>query len=258
MLKGQVRCGKIPDRFGQGQLQPDGTTSKVHPNIPGFANINVSSGGGQYKVLSPMKLGPLAVYEKKIPLPGYPDGVHPGFESYDEDTQVAVAQIFENWWQGSKVYNVDVQNGEIQMSFFQRRAEMFADPKPHRRSLPKAKGYPVAGYFDGEILGYVVSRFFYIQTYENLIREKPEYQQLVQRVNRGENLQFIGYDGRDPASGLPYGANPITYEILEREMYNPARPFGHELVLCGMLLGLRPWDNFDVDRAWAADNPDSG
>jgi hypothetical protein len=140
------------------------------------------------------------------------------------------------------------------MSFFNRRINMVTDTKPHRRAIPKAKGYPIAGYFDGEILGYIMSRPYYIQTYEMLVQLRPEYHELVQKLAQGENLHIIGYDGRDPESGLPYGASPITYEVLERELYNPKAPFGHEEVLCGMLLGLRPWDQFDVDRAQAIDD----
>jgi len=40
---------------------------------------------------------------------------------------------------------------------------------------------------------------------------------------------------------------------LERELYNPKFPFGHELVLCGMLLDMKPWENFDSERAQRAD-----
>lgn len=58
-------------------------------------------------------------------------------------------------------------------------------------------------------------------------------------MNNGENIHILGFDGRDPASGISYEANPITYEILEREMYNQLVPFGHELIICGMLLKFR-------------------
>ena len=62
-IRGQIRRGTIPGRFGTGILQPDGSISKKHPQIAGFSNVNVTSGGGKYKVLSPMKLGPFFIIE---------------------------------------------------------------------------------------------------------------------------------------------------------------------------------------------------
>lgn len=242
--RGSVRCGSIPGRFGSGNLQPDGTISKKHPQLPGFTNINVSSGGGRFKMLSPMKLGPFNVIERRAITPLHADGVHPGFRAINETHQQSIATNLENYHQGSKIYPQDVINGEIQESFYLRRAKMMADPKPHRRALPKSQGIPIAAYFDGYVLSYIPSRIYYITYYSQLVQLRPEYAELVSMLNSGENLQILGFDGYDPESGLPYGANPITYKSLEIAMYNPNRPFGHELVLCGLLSGIRPWDNF--------------
>jgi hypothetical protein len=230
-------------------LQPDGTISKKWPTIEGHNNVNVCSNGTAYRNLSPMKIGPFVVIEKKAPNPFYPSGIHPGFQSLNETHQYCVATNLENYWQNSKVFDVDVVNNIIQPSFYQRRAKGMDDPKPHRRALPKVKAHPVASYFDGNVYTYVASRIYYIFYYEQLVSQRPEYQDLLRRVNNGENIHILGFDGRDPASGLSYGANPITYEVLEREMYNPLVPFGHEFVICGMLLNLRPWQKFDMDRA---------
>jgi len=243
-IRGQIRCGTIPYRFGPGILHPDGSISKRYPQISRFSNINITSGGDKYKVLSPMKLGPFVVIEKRIMTPWYSDGIHPGFQAVNDTHQQATTTNLENYWQGSKIYPQDIVNGIIQLSFYQRRAKMMADSKPHRRALPKSQGSPIAAYFDGNILNYVPSRIYYIMYYSYLVQLLPEYQDLVRRLESGENLQILGFDGYDPASGLPYGANPITYEVLERAMYDPKRPFGHELVLCGILLGNCPWENF--------------
>lgn len=236
-----VRCGKLPHFRGEGIVQPDGTVSKKWPHIPNYTNINVCSNGKGHRALSPMLVGPFLVIEKRVVTPFYPDGIHPGFQKINDTHQQAVATNLENIWQGSRVYDIDVVNGVIQPSFYERRAKLMADPKPHRRALPKSKGHPVAAYFDGNVLTYVDSRIYYITYYEQLVKDKPEYQDLVRRLAAAENLHILGFDGRDPTSGLCYGANPITYEVLEREMHNPKASFGHELVLCGMLLGLRPW-----------------
>ena len=247
--RGQVRCGTLPGRFGPGIQHSDGSISKKHPVIPGFTNINVTSASARYKYLSPMKLGPFNIVEKRVPLTYYPEGVHPGFVAVNENQQQASITNAENWWQGSKMFQQDVVNGVIQASFFIRRAKMFKDPKPHRRALPKATaGLPIASYFDGNVLAYVPSRKNYIDYYGYLVQMRPEFQELMSRLDNGENLHIIGFDGYDPASGLPYGANPITYTALENAMYYPGRPFGHELVLCGLLSGIRPWENFDPTK----------
>lgn len=247
-MSGQIRCGTLPGRFGPGILQPDGTVSKKWPVIPGFANVNVTSGSRNYSFLSPMKLGPFIYKERRMVTPWYPNGVHPGFTAISDTEQQIVVTNAENLWQGSKILPQDVINGIIQPSFYERRARMIRDPKPHRRPVPKSQGTPIAAYIDGQVLRYVPSRQYYIQWYSSLVQMQPEYAELVARLNNGEILQILGYDGYDPESGYPYGANPITYENLERAIYDPSRPFGHELVLCGLLAGIRPWENFDPNR----------
>jgi hypothetical protein len=242
-IRGDVRCGKLPHFRGDGIQHANGIIDKKWPIVPGYTNINVCSNGTTYKQLSPMKLGPITIVEKKIITPFHPMGVHPGFQTLNETQQWTVATNLEAYWQTSKIYNIDVVNNIIQRSFYDRRAKFLADPQPHRRTIPKAKGYPVAAYFEGNILPYVASRIYYIKYYEFYASRRPEYQDLLRRVNNGENLHIIGFDGRDPVSGLADGINLITYEVLEREMYNSKAPFGHELILCGMLL------NFNMERA---------
>ncbi len=239
---GSVRCGTLPFyRAKVGITHQDGSVNKKWPNVPDHTNINVCSNGKAYKGLSPMVIGPFWVTEPRVVLDYYPNGIHPGFEAVDDVTQRCLTKNLENWWQGSKIYNIDLIGEIIQPSFFERRAAMMADPKPHRRALPKSKGYPVAAYFEGEVVDYLESRFYYINRYEQLARASSLYIQLKERVNKGENLHILGFDGRDPLTGAAYGGNIITYEVLNRELENPDKPFGHELVLCGMLLEIGPW-----------------
>jgi len=257
--RGEVRIGKLPYFRGEPIVQPGKMVGGVveasdvkswkQPNIPGFTSINVSSSSPNYKELSPMKLGPFVATERRSPNRWYPDGIHPGFRAVDDEFQQATVQVFENYWQGSKIYPKDVVNEIIQPSFYQRRAKLFADPKGHRRALPKSAGKPKASYFNDEVLFCTQARIYYIQNYIFLVEREPKYWDLVKRVNEGENLQILGYDGYDPVSGLPFGAHPLTYEAMERAMYDPNRSFGHEFVLAGLLSGIKPWENFDGERA---------
>lgn len=229
--RGQVRCGHIA------HFRAPKDVDKTHPKIPGFTNINATSGNRTWKGLSPMLLGPFQVIERRFPTRDYPDGVHPGFVALNQELQVGRATNLENWWQYSKLYDVDgpydLSQGVLPRSFLLRRAQGMGDPKPHRRAMPKAKGTPVASYFDARVFQYVPSRKFYCTVYEDLVQRTPEYQNLQQRVANGENLLVIGYDGYDL---------PITNEAVNLAYHDPSRPFGHELVLFAILNGLqRPW-----------------
>jgi hypothetical protein len=141
---------------------------------------------------------------------------------------------FENLWQGSKIYDIDLDAaGVIQPSFYQRRAAMCADVKPHRRALPKSAGATCVGaYWDGQVLAYIPSRVQYCSKYAQLVRTTPAYQRLEALVRGGTNVQIIGYDGRDV---------PVTAEAMRAAYLNPETPFGHELVLTCMLKGFTPW-----------------
>lgn len=180
-----------------------------------------------------MKLGPFQIVEARVPLSAYPDGIHPGFTALSETEQVAVCQVFENYWQFSKVYNIDVTpEGTISPTFFRRRAQGFADPAGHRRAIPKKAGHPVAAYFNGEVWSYVPSRRYYCNYFEALVQLRPEYQRLQELLAQGNNLFILGYDGRDI---------PLTPSSVAEAYEDPALPFGHELVIACMLKGLHPW-----------------
>lgn len=206
--------------------------SKKHPVIEGYDNVNVTSGNqGRWGALSPMKLGPFYLVEQLKPLIPYPDGIHPGFEKYS-DKQRAFVYNLENCWQFSKIYDIDVVNGIVQPSFFQRRAKGFGDSSPHRRALPKAKATTVAAYWDGKLYDYQSSRYYYCSLYEKLARMTAAYADLELLYRNGTNLQILGYDGRDVE---------VTESGMKTAYLDVNCPFGHELVLCCMLKGYHPW-----------------
>lgn len=233
-VSGDVRCGKI-EHF---RSKAD---NKKHPVIPNYSNINVTSGtNSKWKALSPMKLGPFYLREHTVVTPWYPDGLHPGFALDNEGLQRLYCTNLENIWQGSKVYDIDLDSNRlIGRSFYERRMKMAHDPKPHRRAIPKAKGTPVCAYWDGHILPYLESRLVYCELYSDLVMNTNEYQELVNKRNSGENLHIVGYDGRDLSS---------EYEDMRRACLDPTLPFGHELVLCCMLVGISPWRDIWLNK----------
>jgi hypothetical protein len=70
---------------------------------------------------------------------------------------------------------------------------------------------------------YVQSRQFYCCLYERLVLALPEFHELKARLARGENLILCGYDAYEPD------------RTLSEHYLDPARPFGHELVLYTLL-----------------------
>lgn len=113
---GNVRCNQIIHFRAPSHLD------KTHPVIPGYTNINATSGNARWKGLSPMKLGPFYLREHTVVTPWYPNGVHPGFTGDGEGFQTLYCTNLENIWQGSKVYDIDLDaNRLIQPSFYERR-----------------------------------------------------------------------------------------------------------------------------------------
>ena len=224
---------KLPYRFSKGE--------KKHPRIPGFVNINATSGSNSWtRGLSPMILGPFTVTEDLAPSALYPDGILPGF-TYDSksEKQTAVVKNFENYHQASKVMNIDIDaDGYIKRQFFERRAKLFADPKPHRRALPKKVATPVASYFDGRIMNYLQSRILaYCPYYAYLVQLSDAYKRLKQMVDNGTNVLILDYDVVDV---------PITEESMEREILDPSRPYGHGNILACLLVNIEPWNSPNI------------
>lgn len=223
--RGDVRTGQLPVRRGK------------WPDIKGFARINVTTAfSGWSRFLSPMLIGPFEVAEPLAPNDYYPDGVHPGFTPREVNgvmVQVATVQNIENYWQGSKIYAIDVINGVLQRSFFERRAELFYEVKGKRRALPKTSGLPISSYY-GQIMSYVESRVkIYCPLYAWLVQELESYRRLNMVVGAGTNVLLLDFDSRD--------VGVITEEVMEREVLREDVPFGHAMVLACLLLGFEPW-----------------
>ena len=221
LQKKSIRCGVW--RRGHGYDHVDGYTT-----IPAW-----SRGKKPFNQLSPMILGPILLIE---PLP-----LRPGFQmSADGKETVMECPLFENYWQGNKIYNCDlidpakgltVEN--LTDAFWERRAKVLSSTEPVRRSLPKAKyGVPIASYYKGEILGYVAARkLFYCPWYAYMVTCHPVFVELQKRYDAGEKLLIVGPDGYDKDVDL-------NRDVLAWLIEDTSRPFGHELVICGMLMGI--------------------
>lgn len=198
---------------------------KRHPLRHGYKNVNVcSSGPLPFKQLSPFLLGP----------------IH--FKEYDKDgvQRDYTATNVENFWQFTKVWECDLDaSGRIKDEWFALRDAGWADPKPHRRPRGKVnttgpnRNVPMFSYWNKERLPYGEARKrIYMPYYVQLAQATDAYKQLHKLVHEdGINVQIIGYDGRDFATSS-----------LRACLDDVSKPFGHELVLCGMLRGERVWE----------------
>lgn len=216
--------------------------SKEHPKKKGYFNVNVCSNSRQWKDLSPMLLGPVRWAEKRCCLYDYPDGLLPGCRIINKKLMYVEALVLENIWQASKCYNIDLdKKGYIKKSFFERRARFFQETKGHRRTIPKSRGYPVAAYFDGRLFSYLQSRAIYCYLYEKLASKTEKFELLEELLRNDEKLLILGFDGQKMQA---------TPDNLERAYRDPSKPFGHELVICSMLIGYRPWILEVESYAW--------
>jgi hypothetical protein len=193
------------------------------PSIDGYISVfpNDRAKGSEFAMpaLSPKRLGP--VHHNQ---PGLPD-----------------SKTIENFHQFNKVFAQEIgPDGKPLPVFFERQREAYEDPigrrhKFEKKDLPKDNpNIPKFSIFiwpDGteHHYSYLMSRFFYCHWYEILAKQTDEYRKLEQHLANGYNLLIIGYDGR---------------EIIDLcKMYEDlSSPFGHELVLCSLLLIPDPKD----------------
>ena len=199
-MSGLVACGRIQRGHNW-------------PEKDGFERINVcSSAQGWSKAFSPFVLGPIEV----------PTGT---------GTKRLIARKFENLWQQSKVYPSEVgQNGEPTDAFFARRNKAWDSSQGMR--YVKIKGKSMKGqrfeyiWWQGKHLSYLEGRReIYMRYYVKEVQKTGAWEKLKKMHDSGENLLIVGFDGRD------FG------DSLEQAFKDETKPFGHELVLCGMLTG---------------------
>ena len=220
---GLVRCGKV-------------SRGVKHPQIDNFIKIGAySRGPAEWRPLSPFLLGPIMINSDSDDLA---DDYHWTNCRYKK---MRHCLIFENYWQGSKIYNidvdvdVDVDEGQIKDSFFKRRERLFSLDVPKRRPVPKSKGDAVAGFYNGQIMDYIESRKrIYCPIYASLIENSPQFLKLKSMLKTGHNLLIVGPDGADL---------PMTYATMYRAVNDPNICFGHELVICCSLNGWAPWND---------------
>lgn len=200
-MNGKVRVNKKVHFRAKG--------NKKFPQVVGYKNIDVTSGTrSKFRNLSPMFLGPT-------------------------NTNPQALRV-ENLWQFSKVYDVEVDEKESPtQAYFDRRDAGYADPKGNRH--PKPGGNFLYHYWNDEKLDRVTARKkIYIPYYMDLVSQRPEYQDLINMLNSGINIQILGYDGVDYDCSSDKDGK-IALQMLE----DVSHPFGHELVLACMLVGIK-------------------
>lgn len=207
-----IRVAKLPHRM----------SGEPHPRFEEFLNFNVTSSSKDFcRELSPMFLGPVEHNEldrEGVPLP--------------------VCKRFENFWQGCKVFECDleeiceVEDLDISMlkdSYFERKRDIFNEDRGHRRAL-KFAGLPnsktICSYYDGRFVKYLPARReIYIPGYMELARQTEAYDILSKVYNSGQKIVLLDYDGYE-------------FEDIYKVMKNSSKPMGHGHVLYMMLKNL--------------------
>ena len=202
-VPGSVSCCKM--RMMRPVPLPEGA-QLVFPNRKHGGRVD----GLGMTALSPMTIGPI-----RHPQPGLPP-----------------ARNLENFHQGSKWFPTQ--------TFEEYRAtqrQMFEDPVPHRhhqeaKKIPAGRNRNIPRCFawtraDGTVVeySYVASRQFYCCYMERALLAAPDFIILQGLLAAGTNICLCGYDAYQPADATP----------IEACYLDPARPFGHEMVIYTML-----------------------
>ena len=178
------------------------------PRPEGATTVNVTSAqakAGAYRLdFSPMSL--------------------PGF---DEEKKY---HCFENAWQSLK---------EHEGVPFTTSQDWWQKQTKGKRRYPGGKGKRVLwARFGGEQLGYVASRkTVYVPEYHKKMRGTASFQDLRCRVEQGEDVVVMDFDGpRTPAGGVACAL--LTLELLRDKIEDVATPFGHGYVVAAGLAGI--------------------
>ena len=235
--RGQVICTKIRGVFGSVQ------------HVEGFLTVPPNNRHRNLKgclsgcdALSPKKLGPVKV-----------DGL-------------PVAHTIEAFHQGRKCWTceLDPTTGLPGPQFYRRMEELFAlthNPPRHKyghtkdehlkalralgEDIPKGSNVNVPLYSvlpmttaDGKrvevSMSYVDSREDYCVACEKLMSQTSIFKTLKEKLESGTNLNIAGYDGS------PFASKEDLFSLYVDER----QPFGHELVLCCLLLDVYPWREY--------------
>ncbi len=219
---GQVRVDRLPNRM----------SGEKWPVLEGFAcRVNCTSGApGLWKQLSPMKLGPIVVKDW-----GWKSEEDVGEQVYNIPLPKEATNL-ENLWQASKVWNGEEDGKYPSKDFFQRRSDIWQDSKAYRWIKKKVdsngnKNVTLYSLWGTQKLSYIQSRkFIYCPIYADLVVKTKAYQKLKKKLNNGENILLLEYDGYDRGTrSLHECFNDVT------------KPFGHGLVLECLLTDIIPW-----------------
>ena len=169
--------------------------------------------------LSPMQLGPV-------------DHGQPGLPP---------AKNIENFHQGSKCFKEELLcNNKPSKEFYDNQLAFFNDPIAHRHKLPKnpkekTKKKNIPEFFvwkhkDGKEhhLTYIECRQFYCTFYERLATKTTAFKELKELLEKGTNLNIIGYD----AKTLKDYKDP---KVWHAQYLDDSTSFGHEMVLACLL-----------------------
>lgn len=197
---------------------------KVFPN---FKHGNRKDGYGCAS-LSPKSIGPVEHIMPNLP----------------------IAQNLENFHQFSKIFPFeiegdiegDIDKGQIKDEILQMRIDAYNSkiPERHKYDAKELKKYgnvnvpSFSVYYDKDgneyRYKYFECRYFYCKVYENMAKYLKEFLHLKDLIEKGYNLQIVGYDGYN-----------VT-KSLKSHYHDTSRPFGHELVLYTLLTVDDPKD----------------
>lgn len=173
--------------------------------------------------------------------------------------------IFENIWQGSKVYETVTQqeeikagkliwshptethvvNGQILPAYWAWRYKLYNNKYAVR--------YPNGYYGRHKCLGalwnvddkwqllpYIAARKkIYCKVYAELVQQTEAFAMLKKLHEQGVNLQLCEMDVRP---GI------VTREVLRNELYNDKQPFGHGYVLAACLMNATDLFDEEINR----------
>ena len=143
-------------------------------------------------------------------------------------------QCFENFWQGGKVYEgIPLEKSQA----------WWKSQTKGKRRYPAGKGRLVlCSNYDGTKRDYITSRKeVYVPLYDATMRATASFKNLLQRVQQGENMVVMDFDGPRTADG-GVACEEVTLDLLRDKLADESFPFGHGYVVAAGLLG------FTVDR----------
>ncbi|HMP28132.1 MAG TPA: hypothetical protein PKD85_00945, partial [Saprospiraceae bacterium] len=219
-----------------------------YPKIEGYKAYPIHSRGAKpWKEMSPFLIGPI--------------------EFKDSDGNVEECPIFENFWQGTKVWKKVTKqkqkkpewvwpaethigkDGDPNDKWYEWHEALLKHEKPVRR--PNGKAIPEYAWWfnsktkDFEKLGLVEARKkIYIDTLQKLYRKNPVYKTLLKEFRAGQNVLLIEPDG--PWHEIYPNGREVTLDLLKKlvektnyedEGYKGKyMPFGHGYVAAMCLL----------------------